>query len=477
MVPHAPPLAGYNVLFVVIDALRADHVGAYGYARNTTPFIDELAAAGVRFEHVLSNSSYTRESVSSLFTGRYPSRAQAVGWEAAPAEGHQTLAERMQAAGYHTALFSASRMLRKKGFHQGFDKVAFPTRSQMASRNSPELSRAALTHLTAQKAESPDAPFFAYVHYLDPHGPYSPPPEYHRRVGGEPIQNPLRLYGGLRKRCYWLRQEGFGPGTPRFEDLVMRYDAETAHTDDAVRELVEGLDSAGLMENTLVIVTADHGEEFLDHDFLEHAWTVYMESLRVPLVFWAPGQLAPAVEETRVSLVDLLPTLLPLLGLEQEDTAFDGAPLFDPSSGAWRSAPRVRPIVAENLIQTRNLVRTFIDGPWKYNAAQKWLGFPERERAVARQPELRRALARGERERVNLWGPLVREELFRLDQDPLEQQDRLDDQPETAARMRAIYEDYKASIRDEFPGAASPPSSPEELSESEREDLEALGYL
>lgn len=167
----------------------------------------------------------------------------------------------------------------------------------------------------------PSRPFFLYVHYLDPHGPYDPPagtvPDFDRfeRVG---------IYNHVRENITTLRSEGFGPGEPRFDDYRARYAAELTHVDTAVGTLLDGLREQGRLENALVIVTSDHGEEFLEHGYVEHAWTLYEESIRVPLILHAPEWLEPARVTGRVSGVDLVPTLDALLGAD---------PMWPPGAG------------------------------------------------------------------------------------------------------------------------------------------------
>ena len=394
-----------------------------------------------------------------------PSTEGAMGWPARPARDSRTLPKLFREAGFRTGLFSNSIMLRDPGFLDGFDAVRFVGRGQMVSQQGVALTKAALGFVK----QTGERPFFLYLHYLDPHGPYDPPARFRERFP-ETSQDPrLLLYGDVRDRCSELVASGFGPGEARFEDLRTRYDAEVAYTDHAIRLLLAGLESAGLGERTLVVVTADHGEEFLEHDYVEHAWTLYDESLHVPLILWAPAFLGPERVGAPVSLVDVVPTLATLFGLEAE-TAQDGAPLLARSWRGWRFEAPERPVFAELLIQSRNVVRSVTWDGWKYISAKRWLTPAERE---ARVREGRIATLPADESPVDAFGVGVREELYHLASDPEERNDRASDEPERLATMREVMRSFEQSPR--RTGAAPDPGSP--LSDEEREALRALGYI
>ena len=447
------PLAGRHVLLVNVDTLRADHLGAYGYERETSPFLDRLAAEGVVFEDAVANSSYTRESVAALFTGQLPSRSGASGWHAAPPDAAPHLAERLRAAGYRTGFLSNTVMLTQQGFTRGFDVVQHLPRRWDLSGMGPRLSERALAF-----AETADArPFFLYLHYLDPHAPYAPDAAFRARVGGPAHDPPLALYDDVEPRLGALRDEGFGPGDSRFDDLVARYDAEIAATDAALEQLHHGLAARGLLARTLWVVTADHGEEFLEHGWVEHGWTLHRESIHVPLLFWAPGGLAPARVAAPVSQLDLLPTLLALLGLPAGAAELDGRALFD---AAGRPVGEPRPRVAELLIPRRNVVRAVMHDGWKYVVAQRWVP-PERRGQRPPKPV----------PRVESWGPPVYEALYHVRADPDERHDRLAEEPERRRALRALLAEQVASGRPLPDPAQAPAVDPEQA-----ERLRALGY-
>jgi arylsulfatase len=462
--PEPSPLAGHDLILINIDALRADHLGCYGYARDTSPFLDSLCREGVVFERASAGSSYTRESVAALFTGRLPSKSGALGWHAAPTPPHPTLAERLRRHGYRTGFLSNTVMLQNPGFARGFETVRHLPRRWNLSGEGLRLSAAALDFVR----EVAPARFFLYLHYLDPHGPYEPAPRFHRRLAERPSPDPLALYDDVAPRLAELRAEGFGPGDPRFEDLVTRYDAEIAATDEALRRLFRGLAELGVLDHTLVVITADHGEEFLEHDFVEHGWTLYEEVLRVPLLFVSPSALQPARVASRASHVDLVPTLLTLLGVPDDGSEFDGSPLFE--AGAERVIPATseHPRIAELLIPRRQIVRSVLQGDWKYVAT--WRRLDPLERATTRK--------RPQDHELDLWGAPVREELFHLGADPGERRNLI----ATNARVRHDLTAALARFRDAGPnhgfaaGAAADERGDLELPPEDAERLEALGY-
>jgi arylsulfatase len=462
--PEAPRATG-DVVLIVVDTLRARQLGAYGYPHGTSPVLDTLAPRSVVFENASSASSYTRESVSSLMTGLLPSTDGATGWGARPSESSTALAERFKSAGFRTLFVAGSEMLTDPRFVRGFDEQYLDTSGYRRSGSSEGLTRAALRLLDGD----PSARTFLYVHYLDPHGPYRPPARERARFRrhGDPPLRPLSMYEDLRVHAPALAASGFGPGEARFEDVVERYDAEVHATDAAIGTLIRGLLERGRMDDAIVVVTADHGEDFLEHDYVEHAWTLYEESVHVPLLFHGPRWLAPARVTERVSLVDVAPSLLALVGIAP--LPGDGRPLFVSDWGEWRARSHGEPVFAELGIETRPLLRSVVSGGWKYVAARRWLTPDERASAV----RLGRvaALPAGAQE-IDPWGPVVREELYDLTADPGERFDRSAEEPDRLGRLRDLVE-----ARRQLAPVRVGDGVPVPMSEEERERLRALGYL
>jgi len=462
--PEPAPLAGWDVILINVDALRADHLGCYGYDRPTSPYLDSLCAGSVVFERAIAASTYTRESVAALFTGKLPSKSGALGWHAQPQPDRATLAERLAAAGYRTALLSNTVMLRKPGFERGFEHVAHLPERWNLSGEGARLSDAAIAWATA----ADDRPAFLYLHYLDPHAPYEPAAGFLERMGGPLLADPLSLYDDVVPGLPALRVSGFGPGDPRFEDLVRRYDAEIASTDAAIERLVTGLAARGALDRTLIVVTSDHGEEFLEHGWLDHGWTLFDETLRVPLLLWAPGVLEPARVATRVSQVDLAPTLLALLGVEVA-ADFDGAPIFEREGGSLEPREVERTHVAELLLGRRQILRAVLRDDWKYVAAWREVGADVRHRPGAPAPDPPPAL----------WGEPARAQLFDLGSDPGEQRDRLASEPAAARDLAAALADFRdrGANYGPAPRPAGGDAAGADPAPEMQERLRALGYV
>ncbi len=461
------PLAGADVVLIVVDTLRADHLGFHGYTRPTSPFLDRLAAESAVFTDVLAPSSYTRESIAALFSGHWPSCIGAIGWNASPRKAPFTLAERLGASGYATAMLTLTTMLTDPGFARGFERIEHLTTQWGISRAGPELTRRALEVF----AEPRTRPLFLYLHYLDPHGPYDPPPETLERFA--PASSVvLDLYRDIRPRLPELVAEGFGSQDRRFHELVRRYDAEIAHTDAALQQLVTGLRARPSNRPLLVVITADHGEEFLEHGFVEHAWTLYEESVRVPLVWWSPGRIPRTRSSQAASLVDVAPTLLRLLGIDSEQLLQQesGRALFHvrgQQADVADLGSRVR--FAELGIAERNVARAVWSDGWKYMVARRWLDVGERARASRIEEQIRQ---QGKTPALPPPGVVVREELFHLPSDPEERANRVTEAPAVLPRLREYL--FQHERRCPLTGVVS--GARPTLAPHEAEALRQLGY-
>jgi arylsulfatase A-like enzyme len=441
--PEATPpvvarnLEHFNLVYINIDALRADHLGCYGYRRDTSPFIDSLAKEGVVFDNALSNSSFTQESVSVLLSGLLPSSAGSVGWLAEPTTTIANLGELFSKAGYRTGLFSNTIALDTPRFLRGFDESAILSNKWDTSRTGHELSKRALEFVQKNSKK----PFAMVLHYLDPHAPYDPPPQMLSRFVREvpAPEKPLDLYADVRPYCTELIEDRFGLGESRFEDIVLRYDAEIADTDSSIRQLVEGLKKQGVLDHTLIVISADHGEEFLEHGFVDHGWTLYRESIHIPLILWAGKSIIPARISERVSTVDYLPSFLAILGIVPDRSDFDGSRLFEMADGGWRFRSPERPTICELLLSNRCLVRAVITDRWKYCAAQRWLIPSERQEALA----LLDRPGGDTGESIDIWGPVTNEQLYDVTRDVAEQHDMIDRNRSEADNLKKYLEDYK----------------------------------
>jgi arylsulfatase A-like enzyme len=283
-----------NVILYVVDCLRADHVGAYGYSRPTTPEIDRLARDGVLLAQVQACASWTKPAVGCLFTGLYPVLHGAQTVDDVLDPGRRTLAEAFRDAGYATAAWIANPFVSANpfGLTRGFQQVVqVLDKPPLVNINDLPADAADITRrVLPWLRDNRDRRFFLYLHSLDAHAGYRRRPPFDR---------------------VFVRRER--KGEARQLDL---YDNEVAYNDREIGRLVEALKRERLYDSTLIAVTADHGEEFGEHGFTRHGHTLYQALLHVPLVLKLPGS---GRRDSRVeglaSSLDLAPTLLDLAGL------------------------------------------------------------------------------------------------------------------------------------------------------------------
>lgn len=308
----------WNVVMVMVDTLRADHVGAYGYHRPTSPTLDDLAAEGVLFEHLWAQAPCTYPSVNSLLTSRYPVHllgGEAEGDLGLP-DGVPSLAEMLRSRGYATYAVSASPIVRASpshhnkvgGFGGGFDD--FHESCQWGHGEC--VNRAAFEHLDRAQRE-PARPFFLYLHYMDPHDPYDPPDDFPHRFAGS--------YDGPHE---WVPRGDPNPiadmvyhdgeevevGEAELDHLVGLYDDEISYFDSVLHRLLGELEERGLAERTLLVVLSDHGEAFLENGHVKHCRNLYDHTLHTPLVMRVPGLDGPRRVEVAAGNLDVVPTLL-----------------------------------------------------------------------------------------------------------------------------------------------------------------------
>ena len=346
-----------SLLLVSIDTLRADHLGALGYERPTSPFLDELAGQGVVFTDVTAVSSYTLPTHASMLTGVFPPRHLALDTaDRLNAQRTPTLALRLSQAGFLTAAFTSGGFVAADyGFDAGFDR--YTTVDPLTAP--PEDPAHGLDVVSAWIRRQGERPWFVFLHTYAVHD-YAPPDEDLALFEREPPPEGFWPFDLLDRR-----HDLPVPPTPvELGRLVDLYDASIHAVDRRLRELIEPLREEGLLDDTWIVVTADHGEEFLEHGGLRHAGTLYEELLRVPLIVVPPAIAAVGsrrVDEP-VSQVDLSPTLLDLLGCPVP-AGIDGRSLAAFVRGA---APEAGPTPLysqlDRSLHGRSALR---EGPWK----------------------------------------------------------------------------------------------------------------
>ena len=392
--------AGPGVILIMVDTLRADHLSCYGYAAHRTPAIDALAADGTRFAQAYVQASWTRPSVATILTSLYPSSHQAVHKSDVLPEQVVTLPEVMQGAGYRTIGFADNINIAPLfGFQQGFDEYIFlepafffgatESAAQLTIYNQLRLMReryfSNVKHVenyyqpaevvTARALEwlvrnGEQRPFFMFLHYMDPHDPYFTHP--YNGEGLARVANP-------------------NPDPAQADRYRAAYDGEIRYLDGELGRLLDGLKARGLYDRSLIVLTADHGEEFYEHGGWWHGLTLYDEQIAVPLIVKPPrGGAAGAVNQALVSSLDVAPTILALAGLAAPAT-MQGQAL---GLGAEAPAPRDHAFAEQDL--EGNILQAYRSAGWKLIQANPGnpRGLPPRQLfEMARDPREHHDLA------------------------------------------------------------------------------------
>ena len=423
--PRAADPAG--VLLVILDAAGARHFGCYGYGRRTTPEIDRIAAESVVYERAYTPAVFTRSSMASIWTSQYPDQHRVgVDEDVGLSADRPTLAEILAARGVRSAGFIGNPVARGFNLDRGFDEFHSVYKQKV---NLGEVTHAEAFRevLPAFFSRPPAGRFFAYVHYLEPHFPYDPPPPFNTMFGPD---TPLTMDQRRQHEWFWAVNEARVRATrEEIDHLVRLYDGGLAYVDREVGFLRRTLEQAGLWDRMLVIISADHGEGLREHGWIGHMKQVHEEAAHVPLIVHYPagqGARGSRVKEV-VSLLDLAPTIADTLGVDVPAGVFVGHSLLGGAAGS--------------RVVTRNtdLVPTY--------------GVTE------------------DRYRLILQVADLAQQLYDVVADPAETRDLLDAQPAWAAVERQALQRLLLSLRLERPAPIRPPT-PAEL-----EQLRALGYV
>lgn len=408
-----------NIVLVVSDALRKDHLGVYGYSRPTSPRLDAFAAEAAVFDNAFAQSPFTKSSVATMFTSLYPHQHGVLDHPQVLSDELLTLAELLDSAGYQTAGFVENLALtRGFGFEQGFQEWHLDlTRTSLKAFSGEDAPAVELDRKVHRWLEQPrKSPFFLYLHYMDPHTPYAAPSPYRSFHGGERPPHPRELHRTSKS-------------AESLQALKDCYDEEISYVDDRFGAVMDKLSEAELLENTVVVFTSDHGEGFGEHGYLFHSYGVQGELINMPLLIRYPRRFQPGRYSDAASQLDLLPTLVELAGAEPPLTR--GRSLLQPGSSV---------VLSEQL--------------------RKHSAFPRQQSLVKDGWKL-----------VHTFKD-DRYELFRVEGDPL------DTKPLQAQEVELVGE-LKSRLREEL--EASPRGTHQvvsrTLSKQEIERLRSLGYI
>ena len=432
----------FNVVVYLIDTLRSDHLGCYGYDKPTSPNIDAFAAEAAVFEHTIAQASYTRASVPSLLTGTGPRTHGVLLARNQLPDTIQNVAEILSRRGYDTAAFITNPVVDKSGIERGVDQFRLETEATVLKN--------ALQWIDDRDS---GAPFYLYLHTMEPHAPYAPPDKFQAGFASgvrQPALTPDKrgVLARIHKKLFGVNGEpaisfagrvwldALLAGALEVGDhqhtLPALYDAEIAHADERFGGFVRSLKERALYDNTVIVLTSDHGEEFYEHGSWEHSRTLYSEILNIPLIVRFPS--AAGGTGTRVKSmaqeIDVMPTLLAILGIPIPEYV-EGDNLL-PLSGD-RSPKQTRVLFSHNGGVW--LGDAVVDYPWKYIESQ------------------------------------VGRELFDLERDPAERASLTAEKPLLAGYYRSLIRARAASTSNREA------NSQVEISPEQLKKIRTLGYL
>jgi len=424
---QAPKVEAPNIILITIDALRADHLSCLGYSRKITPNLDRLASSGVLFTQAISTSQWTPASFSSYFTSTFP--LMNGGWFNISKRGI-TLPQVLKQHGYHTGAFHANPWLSSYyGYHNEFDVLEYSTPahrmdplykllSRLCGRpvglpppQTRQLNKKATTWLHDNRGN-----FFLWLHYMDVHGPYGLLPTTISLLRSLPR---IMVRQALAHTIHRTGQSN-SLLTSLIDDVNRRidiYDVHVRYEDKMVGSLLRTLTELNILKDTFVVVTADHGLGLMEHGRYGTIFGLYDEMIRVPLIIAGPG-VKPQLITQQVSLLDLAPTILDILGFEKPRT-FLGSSLLPLMRGTETKGGKM-----EAISETDMPVYT-TEARWSLRGNQKRLHASRRVVSL----------------RTGRWKYIYAEdgqdELYHLEDDPKETQNVIDAQPDIATELRA----------------------------------------
>lgn len=493
-----------NIVLIMIDTLRGDHVSCYGYPRRTTPRLDALADESTLYATTVSPGAWTPPSHASIFTGTYPSRHGVDRSHPYLDTAMTTLPEYLHERGYRTFGISSNFWIgTATRYDRGFDVFYHSWQLVQAQTNPglerqrrgdpsytpptdrPPLServRATVNRLNAmirryccqpfvnldmgagrvnrivrrwiQTWTTLDAPFFAFIHYMEPHDPYRPPTRFLRQhLNGQDArrvrtvnQDPLKFMGGIVPM-----------GSEDFDYLNRLYDGEVSYTDYCIGQVVDGLRASGLLDRTVLIVTSDHGENLGDHGLMSHMFSVHESILRVPLIIRYPGGEHRGAVTELVQTLDLFPTVVALVSGGGGSTNGREAELAEQFQGG--ALPPFGPphdVAISELIESQPPVHVLQKRYPRFD----WTVYDRTLRALRT------------RTHKYVQGSDGSEHLYEVEADPGERKDLLVAEPARAMDLRARLAAWQTSFKPAERGEPAP-----ELEEDIRRRLADLGYL
>ncbi|MBW1856042.1 MAG: sulfatase-like hydrolase/transferase, partial [Deltaproteobacteria bacterium] len=431
----------FNIVLITIDALRADHLSCYGYGRKTSPNIDDIAEKGITFKNAIAPSSWTAPSMVSLFTSTYPINHGVIHGLNYRRESKKyskevfssvliTLPAILKRQGYTTFGVSSNHNLTAQfGFARGFDYFTY--RDQATA---DRVNKSVSSWVDAIKNSDK---YFLWLHYMDPHHPYRARSPWIEHYSSQSLTKKLDLSEMSARELLRLIPT-FKDDPQALSNLVALYDSEINYVDSHIGDLIQKFN---LDKNTLLIITSDHGEEFLEHNFIGHSINLYQETIHIPLVIKLPHSFKKRIVNKYVNLVDIMPTILHILDINSPEQTLGKSVLKKKGPLLWLKKMLIRrekPEYSFAELDKESVLKTIITPEWKYIY------------------DFRRK----------------NEQLYNIKSDLLELHNLVDKETEQRNQLKEQLFNWASSAKQYYAKSLSIQLSPEE-----RKKLEAMGYL
>ncbi|MFC1486003.1 sulfatase [Candidatus Latescibacterota bacterium] len=452
-----------NIVFIVMDTARQDRFSCYGYPRETTPNIDRIAAEGTLFRRAIASSPWTVPTHASMFTGVYPSLHGSIGYTPHLDGAYPLIAEILREAGYETVGFSNNPFISETfGFTWGFE--AFQEPRVTLQRNNQETGDkgSAYTNNLVRDwlgRRRDDRPFFLFINYLEPHQPLTELHDsYLRAFTNEPdLSATIEQLREENVLTYNYVNAGRVTWTMRHVELLNAfYDANMRYLDMRVGELVSLIRERDILDETLLIITSDHGENLFDHNMVDHMFCVYNTLINIPLIVRLPGTFQPGTRvDGLVQDIDIIPTIAELAGLTWDGREnLQGTSLLKPPTRQFA--------ISEYCPFIMNMINVFLNSP-------------KREFELHRLGSLKKAVVTADYKYI--WHSFGFHELYAALDDPDEKNNLIDREPGKADELNSMLRDWLAALP-ERPARQTPPQAPGIQLTPERErQLRDLGYI
>ena len=452
-----------NIVWIVMDTARQDRFSCYGYPRETTPNIDRIASEGTLFRRAIASSPWTVPTHGSMFTGVYPSLHSAIGYTPHLDGAYPLIAEILREAGYETTGYSNNPFVSGTfGFTWGFESFQEPrVILQQNNQNTGDKGAGYTNNLIRDwlRGRRDERPFFLFINYLEPHQPLTELHEnYLRAFTNEPdLSATIEQLTAENVLTYSFVNAGRVTWNMRHVELLNAfYDANMRYLDMRVGELVDMIREQGILDETLLIITSDHGENLFDHNLVDHMFCVYDTLINMPLIIRLPGAFQPGARVDGLAQdIDIVPTIADVAGLTWDGREnLQGSSLLKP--------PTRKFAISEYCPFILNMVDVFLNSP-------------KREFELHRLGSLQKAVVTDDYKYI--WHSFGAHELYAPLDDPDEKNNLIERESPKADELNTILRDWLAALP-ERPTRQTPPQTPGIQLTPERErQLRDLGYI